>query len=84
MLERVSRVIEATPDLTAREVRARARMPRKTCEEALELLRRGKFVTRQARTTEDTYRSALPYRSAAFARSAGFENTHSVSQGGGG
>jgi hypothetical protein len=84
VLERVSRVVELHPDLTAREVRARSGLARKPTEEALELLRRAGFINRQARTTEDTYRSALPYRAKDHAPRAGYGSTYSTGQGGGG
>jgi hypothetical protein len=84
VLERVSRVVEQTPDLTGREVRIRARLSRRACDEALDLLRRAGFVERQARSTEDTYRSALPYRAAAFGARADYGGSYSVGQGGDG
>lgn len=83
-LERVSRVFEKTPDLTAREVRVRANLARQTCDEALELLRRCGFLLRQRRLTEDTWSSALPYRAETFAPQAGFGDTYSTAQGGDG
>lgn len=83
VLERVSRVLEATPELDARTIRVRAGLKRERGDAALAYLVRAGFVERRADAANTTYRSARPYRSINEAPKAGFGATHSTSQGGG-
>jgi hypothetical protein len=83
ILERVSRVIEASSSgLSAREVRVRARVSRRTGDEALELLLRGRHLERQWDGGEWRYTSALEYRAADFAPRASFARSHAAAAGG--
>jgi len=82
ILERVSRVIEAAPGLDARSVRVRARVSRRTGDDALGLLMRANFLHREWREGDWRYASAVPYRADEQAPRAAFGVSHSAGQGG--
>jgi len=83
ILERVSRVIEAAPGLDARSVRVRARVSRRTGDDALGLLMRASFLQRQWLDGDWHYTSAVPYRADEQGPKAAFGASHSAQQGGG-
>ncbi len=82
-LERVSRVIEGTPDLDARTIRVRAGVKRERGDAALAYLAREGFVEQRPDAATTTYRSVRPYRSINEVPKAAFGASHSTRQGGG-
>ena len=82
ILERVSRVVEGSPGLDARSIRVRARVSRRTGDEALELLHRGKFLERRWVDGDWCYTSSLPCRADDHTPAVAYGASHSASQGG--
>jgi hypothetical protein len=84
LLERVSRAIEDHPDSDDRTIRHRAGVPRRSGDQALELLVRAGLVARNRVNATWLYRSVKPYRAAAYAPPPDYGSTHSAGQGGDG
>jgi len=83
VLERVSKVIEAHPDADNRMIRNRARITRRSGDQAIELLVKAGFVERELVNAEWHHRSVKPYRASAFAPKPDYGSTHSTGMGGG-
>jgi hypothetical protein len=80
ILERVSRTVETNEDSDAPTIRVRARVSRRTGDQALDLLLRSGFIERRRVNAVEIYRSVKSYRVSNEAPRKAFAETHAARQ----